>query len=307
MKAWLLGLVGLALVACQPGDPHGKTVKERLDEGEIIEFTQPGFRHNGCKEQMPDWKMRLSNQTERHRVVLGQQGSVLNPGIYSCYRVGSQVDVEIFKENNVSGRVGISKISWAHIDSVTKGRMKGKYFASSEQYNQYLAGVKSRLQYQGEPYVTILDFDYVRGSALDEKLIAEEDQKGNEGDGFEETLKDGESLSRCQKDWVDMLVDKTFHPAIFAGALGSWFQLGQRNCFKQGQTVVIKEKLGDSPEVAKVVIKKIKKVKISYLDARFFVLRDFDYSVLRDFILAANAKKNEEFITIMDLELQAEK
>lgn len=306
MRIWLTFLGAVLLSACQPNDPSALSPKQRLDNGEIIEFTKAGFRHGGCKDSMPDWKVRIADQEERYRVVLGKQASVINPGIYNCYRVGSRVNVDIYKNPQSSGVVEVTKISWARIEAVTKSRMKGKYFASSEQFYNYIDGIKRRLEYNRDVYVSIVDFKYIKGSAVDEKTIIDEDKGSEQDDGYVETQKDGDSLSRCKTDWTDILVNGQYHEPILKGYLSSWFQLGSRNCLKQGQTATIKEKLGDSPVVGTIHIKKVKKFKVQALDPRFFVTDEsFDYAGLKTFIDEANKYKNEEFMTVIDFEVVA--
>ncbi|MGE0528001.1 MAG: hypothetical protein AB7P49_13120, partial [Bdellovibrionales bacterium] len=92
MAVLTTSVMALGLSACQPNDVHTQSVKERLDSGKVVEFTEPGYRRPSCSEWKPDWEeLRIANEGERQRIVIRTQESALNPGRHSCFRVGSAV------------------------------------------------------------------------------------------------------------------------------------------------------------------------------------------------------------------------
>lgn len=309
MRISFVLLAAMALCACQPNDTKVKTVKQLLDEGQVLEFTEPGFRHNGCREEKADAKLRITEGAERARIVIGKQGSIVAPGVYSCYRVGTRVgmiEVKNRVEKRLQGEVVVSKISWARFDKVTRSRLKGQYFASAETYGDYMNGLKRLLEYLREDYVTIVEFGYVGGSAVDEKALIDEDAKANQGDGFEETTADGQCLgkARCpNKIWTDASVPKEFQAAIAEGKLGSWYRLNESTGFQQGSTVVLKNHHTDAEGFARAKITKIKRFRLPFLDPKFFVLNGFDFATLRTHIQSENSRLNSQWITVIDLEI----
>jgi hypothetical protein len=55
MKLWLPAMaVALLLTACNPADQKVKSVRERLEAGEVVEFTEAGYRRPSCREGQPD-------------------------------------------------------------------------------------------------------------------------------------------------------------------------------------------------------------------------------------------------------------
>lgn len=308
MTKWLAVLAALGLTACQPNDTRVKTVKELLDEGRVLEFTEPGFRHNGCKKK-PNALVQVGDDDERVRVVVGKQNAVLAPGIYNCQTVGARVGLGRYNSKTrqvvrQQGDVVVTKISWARVDRVNKSMMKGKYFQSSEQFYNYLDNQKRRLEVMKQNYVTLIEFDYVSGSAVDEKTLVEQENKATEGDGFSETTADGQCIERCpNKPWIDTSVPADFQTALLDKTLGSWFQLGSNNGFKQGAEIVLKTRREDTAGFARARVKKIKRFKVSYLNEKFFVLGGIDFQKIRDHIQAQNATRNEEWMTVTDLEI----
>lgn len=310
MTKWLLLLASalLGLSACSPNDTRVKTVKELLDEGRVLEFTEPGFRHNGCKEK-PNAMVQVDDEDERSRVVVGKQGTVLAPGIYNCQTVRARTSLgkynsKLKRVDPLSGDVVVTKISWARIDKVNKGLMKGKYFESSEQFYNYIDNQKRRLEAMRQNYVTIIEFGYVRGSAVDEKAIVDQDNKLNETDGFTETTEDGKCVAKCfNKPWVDTSIPQDVQPALLDKTLGSWFQMGQSNGFRQGDVIDLKTNRTDTSGFAKAKVKKIKKFKVWAMKESHFILNGFDYSKIRAAVEEANKIKKEDWMTVTDFEI----
>ena len=100
MVKWLALSFGLALCACQPNDQRVKTARQLMDEGQVLEMTQSGWRHSGCqKGNKPNFQLLVNDEQERARVVLGTQGTIISLGLYNCYQVGSRTGIERFGEN----------------------------------------------------------------------------------------------------------------------------------------------------------------------------------------------------------------
>lgn len=299
-------LIALTLLsACQPADVSPKTVKERLDGGELVEFSKPGFRPKACSDRQSDWSdIRLSNNLERQKIVLGQQLSVLNPGIYSCFRVGSIVALNVQGLRPPAGQVRITKLAWVKLDSLEGRHLKGQVFARSQDVDRYRDQVRLRMQADHAGMVTVVEFTYLKGTAADEKAIKEDEDKRNQGDGLEETTADGQALSSCKNAWSDVFVPTGFHGAIQEGKISSWYQLGERNCLKQGQTVALRASRDQAPFTT-ASIKKIKRFKTSFLDAKYFVLNEYDFANLKTEIENANRQKNEIWMTVVDFELNS--
>jgi hypothetical protein len=235
------------------------------------------------------------------RIVVRKQNSGLNAGAHSCFRVGSQVLINSpgDKGNKGGGLARITKLSLVKLDALKKSQLKGKYFASDDAFFAYKDDMKFRLKPDHQGIVTILDFDYVAASATDEKELQQKDVEESNGDAYEETQKEGDSISKCSKPWTDVIVpDPEFQQAILAGKLLSFYNWGERNCLTQGQTANIKTAFGAGGTVlGQVKIAKIKKFRASYVDPKYFVATDFDLLKLKTKIQLEN---KEEFITVMD-------
>ncbi len=297
----------LGLIACSPNDTRIKSVKQLLDEGEVLEFKEPGFRHGGCKGK-PAYKLRVADEKERSRVVVGKQGSIISLGIYNCYTVGSRVPMEIGR-NEKHGQVVINKISWARIEKVSKSRMKGRYFASNEQYYDYYNGVKSLSEKIKQPYVAIVDFTYVGGTAVDEKTLIDSDKQASQGDAYKETTEDGKCLVKCNRDETAIPVPADWHQPILERKLTTWFRLGQKNDYRQGQEADIKIRWDDKTSIARVKIKKVKSFRIWALD-KYLSSDGYDLTALKRYIFDLNngtkerpGGAGEEFISLIEFEV----
>lgn len=308
MKLWVPAIAALLtlLTACRPADQKVKSVKERLEAGEVVEFTEAGYRRPSCREQLPDWSdVRVSDEDERMRIVVGKQSSALNPGSHSCFRVGGQVLVNSpgDKGNKGGGLVTVSKISLVMIDSLEKRHLKGRFFQSSDEFFKYKDNMKFRLRPDHNGIVTILDFAYVKGTATDEQNLQQKDAEQSSGDGFQETLNDGDSISKCNKPWTDLIVPETYKDALMSGKLQSYYNWGSRNCLTQGQDALVKAKFGEEfPTYAKIKIVKIKLIRAAFIDAKYLVAAaDFDVSPLKKQIQLEN---KEEFVTIVDFKVE---
>jgi hypothetical protein len=218
--------------------------------------------------------------------------------------VGSRIALNASKGAVANeGIVQITRLAWVRIDKLSKYEMSGKFFASSEDFNHYLDGVKLRMKPDHQGLVTVVDFVYVSGSAADEKSIVDREGEKEAGDGYQETTKDGDTLSSCKKDWSDLVVNKNFQTLILSGELKSWFDLGQRSCFKQGTLIALKEKFGEGPALAMAKITKLKRFRVKFLDSKFFSLHGADWPELKAEILLQNSTKNEEYMTVIDFEV----
>lgn len=287
-------LAALALGACHPNDVNTKTVKERLDKGEIVEFTEPGSKLPSCKTS-PDWTDIRMQNSERERIVLGKQQSYIAPGNRACYRIGSNVLLDGRKP--AAGSVKIISLALARIDKVRADDLKGRMWNSKEEFNGYISGVKSRMGGNETGYVYIVSFVYLGGTAADEKVIKEKDT----GPDYKETVADGETIDRCNSEWTDFTISPDYLQPIQSGKLKSYFKLGKRNCLKQGAEAQIKETL-NGPSLGKAKILKIRRFKTWALDEKYFILNGFDWNVLRDFITQSNVARPEDYITVMDIE-----
>ena len=112
-------LAVLAVVGCKPNDQHVKTVKERVDAGEVVWFSEAGTKLPNCRNGA-DWPgLRGTPEDERSRIVLGKQKTVVSPGNRSCYRIGSRVALR-------EKKYGIwQEVTWqdyaAHVRAVSLG------------------------------------------------------------------------------------------------------------------------------------------------------------------------------------------
>lgn len=301
MRLWLATFVALALSACQPGDQKVKTVKERLEAGELVEFTKPGWRTKACSDRSADWvDLRITQNNARENIVLGKIKSGLNPGMYNCFRIGSVVRVGT---GSTAAAVVITKLGWVHIDKLRNTSMKGEVYASSTEFEFFRNLIKSRMRADQLGIVTYVEFTYINGSAADQKAIEDEDQRQQQGDGYVETVNDGQSLSTCKTPWTDVFAEEEFFNDIKAGKLLSWYRMGDLNCLPQGGSAALR-KNKDTPPVATLKIKKIKRFKVGFLDPKFFTFTpDFDFGRLNQSIANQNASRPQALMTVVDFEI----
>src|SRR5689334_8028409 len=115
MRILLALLVGLALSGCGPADPNVKNARQRLDDGEIIEFTKDGFREASCRDRK-DTLLEIDEE-QRRNIVLGDQQSFINVFRHTCFEVGSEIGFKKTDKNKrvtvLPGRIKIKKILWA--------------------------------------------------------------------------------------------------------------------------------------------------------------------------------------------------
>lgn len=308
MKPWISVVATLlALTACQPADVKVKTVKERLEAGQLVEFTEPGYRRPSCSDRAPDWSaLEVSNQEERERVILKSQASILHPGRHSCYRVGSVVNLKVFREDETDGQVQITKLSLIKLDKLHAGHLKGRFFSKSEDFESYKNFLaEKRMRPEFDNIVTIVEFVYITDSASDQVKIWEDEEKRNSGDGYQETTKDGEKVGTCPgSTWRDIRIPPEFHADVLAGNIKSWYTLGDRSCFEQGQEVEITP-IGGGASVGRVRISKLKIFKLEALNAERFNLPNYSYEEVKKAIEQHVAKMDrpQKWIVVIDFEL----
>lgn len=302
MTKWILVVVAGALLGCQPSDRHPETVRERVLAGEFVEFTKPGY---GLCGRSTWTDLRLGDVDERERAILGKQQSFINPGHAACYRIGETVSLGVFgRDVPGGGRVRIDRLGLVLLDKLQSRHLKGRYFASSEALTRYREVLRPRLKPEHEGIVTVVDFTYVSGTASDEAKVREEDATAAQGDGFAETTRDGDKLSACKSEWHDLSLPAEWIADARAGRLKSGYQIGERNCFAQGQTANLKSGFGkEAPAVANVRITKLKRFRVSALAPRFFVLDGFDYATLTARVAQDLQRKNDEYMTVIDFEV----
>jgi hypothetical protein len=235
------------------------------------------------------------------RIVVGKQNSALNPGSHSCFRVGTQVSINSPGDKGMrgGGKVALAKIALVKIDKLEKRHLKGRFFQSSDEFFKYKDNMNFRLRPDHNGIVTILEFQYVAGTATDEQSLVQKDAEQSSGDGYQETANDGDSISKCNKPWTDIIIPETYKDAVLSGKLKSYYNWGSRNCLTQGQEAMIKAKFGaEFPSYGKVKVNKIKLFRASYVDAKYFsAAKDYDLSGLKKQIQLEN---KEEFITVID-------
>jgi len=305
MKFYAALIAALGLCACHPNDTHIKTVKDRMDAGEVIEMT--GKMHGGCKNK--EWSELRTVKEEQKRIVIGKQEAFIGPKVYQCYKTGESLPLEINgKTDPENGVVKIQRVFWARGDLLYKSKLNklnvgGKHFDSSEDFNKYMANVKSRSSYDG--YVHILELAYHKGTAAQEKVWIEEDRLLNLGDGFKETLNDGEYVESCRNPWTDIRVlDPEFHQPVLDGRIQSAYQLGRNNCLKTGTVVDIKTGHdATAPVIGKAKIKKVKLFRVWALDRKYFILNNFDFATIEAAVKRRNSSLNNEFMTVTDFEV----
>lgn len=286
-----------AINACTPSDQHVKSVRERLEAGEAIEFTKPGSRLENCGHAV--WTtIKVSDHVERDRVVLGQQTSILNTGYKFCGVIGRPVDMTISKGDTGLGQVIVTKITLVKLDKLKKSQLKGSFFSEEQGFENYKAGI--RLYPDNQGVVTIIDARYQPGTAVDEKAVIKRDAEKRASDGYVETKTDGTDLSNCPSAWSDLAVAEPFQAAVINGQLGSWYSLGDKNCIRQGSTINVKSKVGkDAAVIGTVKVAKIKKFRTSFLDAKYFDLRGQDFAPIQEQIKKEDTRHNE-WITVID-------
>jgi hypothetical protein len=286
-----------AITACTPSDQHVKSVRERLEAGEAIEFTKPGTKTANCGSAI--WTtIKVSDHVERDRVVLGQQTSILNTGYKFCGIIGRPVDMIISKGDSGLGQVIVTKITLVKLDKLKKSQLKGSFFSEEQGFENYKAGI--RLYPDNQGVVTIIDARYQPGTAVDEKAVIKRDADKRASDGYMETKTDGTDLSNCPSAWSDLAVAEPFQAAVINGQLGSWYSLGDKNCIRQGSTINIKSKVGkDAAVIGTVKVAKVKKFRSSFLDAKYFDLRGQDFAPIQEQIKKEDTRHNE-WITVID-------
>lgn len=162
------------LAACQPADLPTESVRERLQSGQLVEKTEDGFRYKGCSADKPDWSDLRLAEIERERVVLGRQRSIVQPGRRVCYRIGSVVTIIVPNDTRRDlGRARITRIAWIQLERLSAEHLRGRYFATPDAFFTYKDQLRARLSPRDQGMVTIVDFVYLNGSAVDESSIIE--------------------------------------------------------------------------------------------------------------------------------------
>ena len=197
--------------------------------------------------------------------------------------------------NKNAGFARVTKLSIVLLDRLQPKNMSGAYFAKGSDFGNYKDNTRARLTARDEGLVTIVDLDYLPGSANDEAMITDKVRKESEGDGYRETTA-GQTISACRNPWNELLAPADFHAKLLSGALKSYFRMGDLNCLVHGQTVEIKsDRSGAS--AGKVTVLKVKKFRLSFINASYFPAGDF-----AQLEAAIKAEKPNEWITVVEVQ-----
>lgn len=302
----LLALALGALVACHPSDQKLKTVRERVLDGDTVEFDKPGY---GLCGKSAWGEMRIFGDGERGRIVLNQQRTVVAPGHAQCYHIGDVVSLRDMKSDvTPAGLVRIDRLALARLDRVRDTRLKGRFFATQSNSTRYKDGIPLKPDHEG--IVTLVDVTYLNGSAVDEAALREADAQKSSEDAFEQTEHDGDVLKGgCEKaNWKTLSFTREYEAEALSGALKSWYQLGEKNCLRQGQEFDLTDGFKGAT-IARAKVARVKRFAIRALEPKYFFLPEgFDFARLRTRIVNENTrdpKREQEFMTVVDFELLA--
>lgn len=286
----------VALTACKPSDQKVNSVRERLEAGDAVEFNKPGTRLPNCGSQV--WSdIRVADRSERERVVVGEQTTIVNAGYKFCGEIGKPVAMSYFNDKNL-GLVIVNKITLVKLANMKPTHLKGSFFSENQGFDDYKS--KIRLNPKHEGIVVIVDTRYVKGSAPDEKVLMQRRAEKIATDGYDETKADGTDLSKCDAPWFDLVVNEAFQEKVLKGELGSWYSFGEKNCFRQGATINIKSEFGkEKPVKGTVRVAKVKKFRTRFLDPKYFDLRGQDFAAIKELLHKENTKRSE-WITVVD-------
>lgn len=177
---WLCVVSTLGLTACQPADVNVRSIRERLEAGEVIEYTVPGSIREICNKNKSDWTSIRVPREIREGIVLGKFVSVLGAGRYVCYRVGSVIDLDPSNESALpAGRAIVRRVALIRADRLEKYHLKGRAWASDETFQReknYL--LTQRLKAKDQGIAHIVDLAYIPGTAVDEKTLVDRENKG---------------------------------------------------------------------------------------------------------------------------------
>jgi len=305
MNLWVIAVAAvLTLTACQPSDVKVKTVRERLEAGQVVEFTKPGYRRPDCPSRAPDWTDLLVSNEIRQRIVLKSQATLPGLGKKPCYRVGSVVNIKVAGNSAGLGQVRIVKLSLVKAESLRQNAFNDRFIgkAKVEEFARLKEDLQKALKPEHEGLIHIVEYQYLNGSAADQKAIEE---KAQATDLYQETSENGQRVGSCpaDKSWNDIVAPQEFHPLILGGQIKSWYRLGDSACLNQGQEVDVKaSSAAGTPSSGQVRITKLKLFRVSDLDQSRFELPGFDFEKLREKILADNLRARQEKITVMDVE-----
>lgn len=308
MRLWIVVALAMGLSACQPSDVKVKSVRERLEAGETVTFDKPGTKPSNCPTDGPGWSdISLRDDNERKRVVLATQETLIRGGTMYCAEIGSTVAMTINRVAAGKGLVRVKQISFVKLERLTPRHVKGQYFASSNDFDYYKGSI--RLFPDNHGVVTVVDVEYLTGSAADEKAIREKAKQEEASPGYKETKKDGEALGTCLKDeapitYSALEAPESFHAPLLQGQLRSYFLIGSRSCFRQGTDVNVVVNRNDPP-AGIVQVKKVKELKIAHLNESYFDNKP-DYEALKEQIAKSlkESKLEEKFkmwITLIEI------
>ena len=160
-------LAVLFCCSCQPSDRNLFSVRERLEKGQKVDFSQPGY--NLCGPRIA-WSEFHINETERTRLVRGQQKSFVSPGHNGvCYRIQDQLPIQVTdRQIRSAGRLRVESLSLIRWDRLDGRSLKGAHYSSRENVEALKSELASRLRPEHQDIVTIVDVSYQEGSAADE-------------------------------------------------------------------------------------------------------------------------------------------
>jgi hypothetical protein len=175
MKLWISCAALLGLTACHPADVNVKSVRERLEEGKLIEYTEPGAMRENCRKDRPAWDSIPLNRQTRQQVVLGHIISTVISGKLACYKVGSEVRmIERKNETLTAGRAIVTRIAIVKLEALNSNHLKGQYWASAASVERERVFIKENLK-PDAGIVTIVDLTYIPNSAADEMALRQKE------------------------------------------------------------------------------------------------------------------------------------
>jgi hypothetical protein len=237
MKLWISCAALLGLTACHPADVNVKSIRERLEEGKLIEYTEPGAMRENCRKDRPAWDSIPLNRQTREQVVLGRIISTVISGKLACYKVGSEVRmIERKNESFTAGQAIVTRIAIIKLDALKAGHLKGQYWASAASVEREKVFIKENLK-PDAGIVTIVDLNYIPDSAADEMALRRKEaaNKPDPSKGLEQTTKGKPTSDReCNTSLTIKNIDRLGNGFLAIEIIGS-------SCAREGDLVELNE------------------------------------------------------------------
>ncbi len=316
----ILSLVFISLLfqltSCSPRDVHVDTLKDRLDQGELVMITRKGERLPTCREERSDWQELRVHRSDYENFVVGRFKSSMSRGYQNCHRVGQKIFINS-QGIDVNGSLGLAEVTGMALVNINQISREKRFLAKGLADELNFTKTVERLQMGMQPrhhgIVNVTFVKYVIGTSV---LEAEYKEKLKQNSDIEAQLisgkiitleSNGEKLATCSgPTWSELRIHSSKYDKVVDGGVKTLLKGGLLNCHEVGQVIDINVKDKAGP-LGKVKVTSLKLLSLKTLKSNLdLVVGSGAQAMLADDIarIESRGEGKPQFVSLINIDFQ---